>query len=94
MLDFKGFQEQGRLLLLTVDDWFTYKDGNAYKHICGVCKPVEAKDLLGFKPSNGTNWYMQVGDGDGAVFIAGCRIHYAVVVEDPPVGLPNNTLVI
>lgn len=84
MLNLNQIRTDGEYLLVNTDDWFLAKDGNNYKAVWGKCKIVEAKDIFGFKPTNGTNWYLQVGDGENAIFIAGCRIHYAQICLQRP----------
>ena len=71
-------------MLISIDDWVYAKGEVQYKRIWGKCKVVEAKNLLGFKPTGDTNWYMQVGTGVDTMFIAGCRIHYAQLCEKKP----------
>lgn len=86
MLDFKKMQGEGEFLLIETDDWFNAPDGMKYKSIWGKCKVHDAKDILGFKPSQSTNWYMQIGDNENAMIVAGCRIHYAQVCLEQPKG--------
>ena len=84
MLDFGKMKNDGEMLLISTDDWFYGKDGNLYKGAWGFCKIVEAKEIFGFKPTGNANWYMQVGTGNDAVVIAGCRIHYAQICHKKP----------
>ena len=76
----------GEYLLLTLDQWFFAKDGQNYRAVWGLCRIVEAKDVFGFKPAHGTNWYAVVGTGKDALFIAGCQIHFAQLCLDKPIG--------
>jgi hypothetical protein len=69
-----------------IGQWFFGKDGQQYKSVWGKSKVLEAKDILGLKPSNSANWYLQVGDNENAVFVAGCRIHYAMICLNKPLG--------
>ena len=92
MLDYKIMKNQGEFLLITTDDWFFSKDGNQYKAIWGKCFIKKADEVLGFKPSQSANWYLQVGNDENAVIIAGCRIHYTQICLEKPSG--NNVLII
>lgn len=74
----------GTTLLITTDNWFTGPDGNQYKSAFGVARVLQSKDVLGFNSRGGANWMVQVGEGDGAVFIMGCQIHYAIVTTRKP----------
>lgn len=47
---------------------------------------IEAKDMLGFQPKNTANWIIAVGNDDRAIFIMGCRVHYAMLCNEPPIG--------
>lgn len=87
MLNFEQIQNgNGELLLIQTDDWFIAPNGQKYSSVWGMCKILDAKELLGFRPAQSTNWYLQVGDGDKAMFIAGCRIHYAHISLTEPSG--------
>lgn len=86
MLDFKQMQNQGEYLLIQTDDWWAAPDGQKYNAVWGLCRIIEAKELLGLKPSQSANWYLQVGENENAMFIAGCRIHYAHVCLKEPKG--------
>lgn len=78
--------ENGTVLAITGDDWFFAPDGQQYRTAFGPVTVLRAKDLLGFEPKNSANWFAQVGYGDGAILMAGCRIHYAMLTSKPPVG--------
>jgi hypothetical protein len=83
--DFKRLQSPGEYLLVNTDEYWFARDGQQYKAFWGNCRIRKADEIFGFKPTGGsTNWYLQVGDGDGAMFLAGCRIHYAQVCLDRP----------
>jgi hypothetical protein len=70
--------------LINCDDWFVGPDGEMYSAVWGYCKVMQTKDTLGFNPARSANWFVQVGTGEGAVVIAGCRIHYAVQCINRP----------
>jgi len=63
--------------LVGFDDWFTAPDGGQYQGAYGPVTILRAEDLLGFKPKGSADWFAQVGYGDKAVLLAGCRIHTA-----------------
>jgi hypothetical protein len=75
--------QPGTLTLVTTDDWFQAPDGT-FKAAWGPCTVIKAEDLLGFKPAQSTNWFLQVGYPPNSVLIAGCRIHYAMPMEKMP----------
>lgn len=85
MIDIKQLQS-GTLLLVKTDDWFPAPDGQQYMAVWGVCRIHRDEAVLGFKGKGSANWILQVGDDEGAVFIMGCRIHYAIVCSSEPVG--------
>ena len=68
------------------DDWFYAKDGSSYRTAFGPVFVLKARDLLGFTPKGNTNWYIQVGRGDGAIILAGCRVHSAIATSTKPLG--------
>lgn len=78
--------QDGVTALITCDDWFTAPDGADYNRAWGRCTILEAKRLFGFDPKAGANYFVQVGSGEGAALIAGCRIHYAVLTSVAPPG--------
>lgn len=70
--------------LVTTDNWFYAPDGMQYKAAWGNVKVV-GDEVLGIKTNrNSSNWFLQVGNGDDHVLIAGCQIHYAVKCENRP----------
>lgn len=71
--------------LVTSDSYFFGPDGNQYRAAWGKPKMISTKEAFDFNPSRSTNWFLQLGEGEGAVFIAGCQIHFAVQCENPPV---------
>ena len=76
--------KNGQKYLITTSGWFYGPDGSQYRAAWGVCEAVSAKQELGFEPRHGTNWFVRVGEGSQSVIIAGCQIHYAVLLEVPP----------
>lgn len=82
----------GMPALITCDDWFTASDGGEYNRVWGRVKVFQAKELFGFDPKAGANFFVQVGHGEGAVLIAGCRIHYATLCPQCP-NLPGKCFV-
>jgi hypothetical protein len=69
------------------DYWFSAPDGLDYRLVWGRGYYLEAKKLFGFDPKAGANFFVQVGEGDGSILIAGCRVHYAVRSDHPPKNL-------
>lgn len=76
--------EPGMLALVTTDEWFFAPDGQEYRGAFGPCHIVKAEDLMGFRPKNSADWFLQVGYGDKAVLLAGCRVHYAAMATAMP----------
>lgn len=74
----------GTVALIKPDSWFYGPDGKIYEAVYGPCYVIEAKDLLGLKPSQSANWYLQVGDGDNKFIFAGCQVHYAAIFPACP----------
>lgn len=77
----------GDLAFIHCDDWFTAPDGSRRCGAYGPATILRAQDLLGFRPRNSADWFVQIGFGARAVLIAGCRIHYAIPF---PSGCPRN----
>lgn len=75
--------EQNKNYLITTDGWFFGADGEAYRAVWGKCKIVKTIDAMGFEPERSTNWYVQVGEGEGSIIVAGCQLHYAIQTKDP-----------
>lgn len=75
-----------RLMAIQVDDWMFAPDGQQYRVIFGLAQVLRAKDLLGFEPRNSANWWVMVGEGEGSMLIAGCKIHFAQEVSSKPAG--------
>ena len=88
-----NFQTEGKKALVSVDDWFTAPDGNSYKSVWGNVKVINAEAMFGVIPVNCTNIFLQVGEGDKSMLIAGTRVHYMVLSEQKPV-VTNNTYII
>lgn len=76
----------GALAHIVTDDWFAAPDGVDYKGAWGRVVVHNAKELFGFDPKAGAAYFLQVGEGEGAVLIAGCKLHYAVLSSKPPHG--------
>jgi hypothetical protein len=75
----------GKRYLITADHWFLAPDGEEYRGVWGKCKVVEAKEQFGFVPQRpSTNWFLQVGEGENSMILAGCQIHYAVECDKKP----------
>jgi hypothetical protein len=77
---------QGTVALVTFDNHFVGPDGEMYKAAWGPCYYIPAKTALGFDPRLAANWFLQVGDNDACVFVAGCQVHYAVPLTIRPRG--------
>lgn len=77
---------QGIQALVTFDHAFMAPDGEMYKAAWGPCYYIPAKTALGFDPRLAANWFLQVGQGDACVFVAGCQVHYAVPLNVRPRG--------
>ena len=84
MIDYKQILGDGARCVVTTDDFFVDKDGNQFRAVWGLCKIHEGKKVLGFDPKGSASWVMQVGTGEGALFIMGCRIHYLQVCDKQP----------
>lgn len=80
MLDIKP----GHVALVKSDDWFYGADGREYHAAYGPCYILRAEDLMGFKPKNSGDWFVQVGSGEKSVLLAGCRVHYVGLFPDIP----------
>ena len=78
-------QFEERNLLVSTDNWFYAPDGQMYRSAWGKVKVYDKQQTLGIKPdAKSTSWYATVGEGDGAIVIAGCQIHYAIVCDNRP----------
>jgi hypothetical protein len=73
-------------ILVQLDDHFYAKDGNAYRCLWGRVRLHKAKDVVGFDPKNSANWFLEVGSSPDTVMVMGCRIHYAQLCPDAPLG--------
>lgn len=77
--------KDGETYVITSNEWFYGSDGFQYRAAYGKCTIVKAEDALGFTPQRpSTNWFLQIGEGDRQVIIAGCQIHYAVKCATRP----------
>lgn len=73
---------EGKLVLITTDDWFMHKDGGQYKGVLGLPELVKPEEVLGFHPKGSTDWMLRFKAHNGdEVLVAGCRIHYLAIVE-------------
>lgn len=69
--------EQGSYYLVNFDSWVIMPDGKQYKAAYGMCKTVNAADVLGFEPRRATNWFIQIyGPSEEYQIVAGCHVHY------------------
>lgn len=77
--------EIGKKALITVDEWFYGPDGRQYRAVIGTIKGIMGdQETLGIKTNaRSTNWYVQVGD----MIVAGCQIHYAIMVDSAELGM-------
>ena len=91
-LDLTKLQTDGEYLLLTCNDWFMAKDGNTYHYVWGKVRIIPAKVVLGFEAKNHANWIYQVGEGEDAVFLVGCRVMYAQLCPREPKSHLNSIL--
>lgn len=77
--------DRGENYLVTTDGWFYGPDGETYRAAWGVAQMFKTEDALGFTPSRpSTNWFLQIGNGDKSILIAGCQIHYFVKCKGKP----------
>ena len=77
--------ENGKKYLINCDSWFVGPDGEYYSAAWGVCRILTTEELFKFKPLRpSTNWFVQVGEGDHNIIIAGCQIHYAIEYNIKP----------
>jgi len=82
VFDFDAIRKDGAWILIKSDDWFKVGSQD-YRYFYGFAKTVEAKEIFGFVPKNGTNWYLVIGKKEPMV-IAGCQIHHAMIPEHQP----------
>lgn len=97
MIDFEQIKNhQGVNLLVNFDDWAILgPNGESYKAAWGKCFVKQTEDAVGFTPKgdSSTDWFMQIGEGEGALFVFGCRIHYVRLMSEKP-NNPTQILVI
>lgn len=73
---------EGKLVLITTDDWFSHKDGGQYKGVIGRPEVIKPEDLIGFHPKGSTDWMLHFKSYRGdELFVAGCRVHYVAIVD-------------
>ena len=81
---------QGEHYLVTTDCYFIAPDGEEYRAVWGVCRIVTTEQAFGFTPARpSTNWFLQVGEGERQVVVAGCQIHYCVRCAERPTEKPG-----
>lgn len=76
----------GTTAAVTFDDWFFAPDGQQYRVAFGPIMIHRPVDLFGFQPKGSADWFVQIGMGDFAVLLAGCKIHSAMPTEFRPIG--------
>lgn len=77
--------QEGKKYLVTADAWFYGSDGQQYRAAYGICRTITMTEAFGFTPQRpSSNWFLQVGEGENSVIIAGCQIHYAVRLDKKP----------
>lgn len=82
--------KNGEYYLITTNEWFVAPDGEEYKSAWGICKVIDIKDCFGFIPMRpSTNWFLQIGEDENSIIIAGCHIHYAVKSTCRPIKKPE-----
>ena len=73
---------EGKLVLITTDDWFNHKDSGQYKGVIGKPEVIKPEDLIGFHPKGSTDWMLHFTSYRGdELFVAGCRVHYVAIVD-------------
>lgn len=76
---------QGQNVLVTTNAWFFGPDGKQYRAVWGKVSIHSDEDTLGIKTNRmSSNWYALVGDGEKAMMVAGCQIHYAILCSYKP----------
>lgn len=70
--------------IVTADEWFIGPDGEEYKGAYGEVEIINAKDVFGFTPMRSANWYAKIGTPDDYVIIAGCKVHFSALANNPP----------
>lgn len=75
---------EGKVAMVTTDDWFYHSDGQQYHGIAGKPRVVGPEELVGFQPKGSTDWMLkfesfQTGE---QVYVAGCKVHYLSIVND------------
>lgn len=80
----------GKKYLLTTDEWFVAPDGLKYNSIYGRVEIKRFDDLFGFTPRGHANWLVSLEGG--RINIAGCRVNYAMQLEEPPINTLTNSV--
>ena len=71
--------------LINCDSWFVAPDGEYYNSAWGTCKILTTEEIFNFKPLRpSTNWFIQVGEEEDSIIIAGCQIHFAIKCNIQP----------
>lgn len=77
--------KDGEKHIITTQSWFYAPDGQSYRAAWGTVKIVEAKDVFNFTPNrHHDNWYVQIGNDENMVQVAGCEALYSVRCEQRP----------
>jgi len=70
--------------LISTDDYFVGPDNQQYRAVWGKVKVCLVKDEFDFHPTHSTNWFVKVGEGEGAIMIGGCQISFAIELSRKP----------
>lgn len=73
----------GKKAIVRSDCWVILPDGRRAELLYGEVYVVDSKDILGFKPSHSTNWFLAMGK-EKNILIAGCQIHTMSISDTPP----------
>ena len=82
--------ENNKYYLISTNMGFYGPDGEQYQAVWGKAKIVNAEEKFKFKfksKSNrhSVNWYVEVGEGEQSIIIAGCQINYAIQLKEKPI---------
>lgn len=83
----------GEKMLITCDEFFCAPDGKFYRAIYGRVWIHRFDESFGFKAHGHANWMVRVcrdEDNENGVTIAGCRVNYAVKMEETPALVVGN----
>lgn len=73
----------GKKAIVRTDCFVVLPDGRQSCLLYGEINVVDAKDILGFKPSHSTNWFLAMGSQKN-VLVAGCQIHTMCLTDIAP----------